>query len=353
VGTDAFLRLASALPAALGAWMAAAAFLRVFRIRDATLRAVLWTGAAFTTALAPLGVPTVGMLQFELVAPPGRTLLAGAFPAVAIAVWAAIAAALLARRIAGDARLVACVEGLAAASPVPPELDDAVDRAASWLGVTAPRIAAADGDGTAFVSGVNSPTLLVPLALWRRLDERGRRALVLHELAHVRRRDPLRLRALSYTVDALWPAFPLRWIAARLRDSWEAQADEEAVHAGATRSALARTLVAAWTSPTPSGVLAFGGDAAATVRRVGTLRRPPRAAVVAVQVLAVLWLAPWCPQGIGATSCRVDDVPGRDGVVRIGLQFGDNPLWEFTLGRAGRRLVPDSLRNAGRPKEER
>src|SRR5262245_51490857 len=110
--------------------MAAAVLLRVFRIRDATLRAVLWTGAALTSALAALGVPSVGLLQFDLVVPPERTLLAGAFPAVAIAAWAAVALALLARRVARDARLVGCVEGVAATSSVPPDLADAVERAA-------------------------------------------------------------------------------------------------------------------------------------------------------------------------------------------------------------------------------
>src|SRR5207253_40887 len=84
-------------------------------------------------------------------------------------------------------------------------------------GVDAPTVAACEIDGTAFVVGVAAPSLVVPLPLWRRLDAAGRRAMCLHETAHVRRRDPLRLAALSIVVDLLWPAFPLRWIASRLR----------------------------------------------------------------------------------------------------------------------------------------
>jgi Zn-dependent protease with chaperone function len=337
---DLLLRLASAIPASLGAWATAAIFLRLLRIRDARLRAACWAWTLVPVGLALAGRASGGVLALRLVVPADHPLFRdGRFAPIALAVWAAVAAVLVTRRIVRDARLVACVEGLAAASDVPAELAAAVERAARWTGATAPRIAVGDDGGTAFVAGVRSPVLFVPLSLWDRLDVRGRRAMLLHELAHVRRRDPLRLRALSVLVAVLWPAFPLRWIAARLRDAWEAQADLEAVHGGATRSALARSLVAASVSPAPRQVLAFGGSDGETARRVAALRRPPRFATLALQVAALAVLAPWLPGWRdGGVCCRMqsDEDRGRCGVVSIG--FGDgNPAAEALA-----RLVPAS-----------
>jgi hypothetical protein len=337
---DLLLRLASAIPASLGAWATAAFFFRLLRIRDARLRALSWTWTLLPVALALAGRASGGVLALRLVVPADHPLFRdGRFAPLALTAWTAVAASLVARRIARDARLVACVEGLAAASHVPADLAAAVERASRWTGAEAPRIAVGDEDGTAFVAGVRSPVLFVPLPLWNRLDVHGRRAMLLHELAHVRRRDPLRLRALSLLTDVLWPAFPLRWIAAQLRDAWEAQADLEAVHGGATRSALARSLVEACAASAPRQVLAFGGSDGATTQRVAALRRPPRFATLALQVVAIAVLAPWLPGWRdGGVCCRMQSAAdrGRCGVVSIG--FGDgNPAAEALA-----RLVPTS-----------
>lgn len=345
---DLLMRLASAIPASLGAWATAAFFLPLLRIRDARLRAIAWTWTLLPVALALAGRASGGVLALSVVVPQDHPLFRdGRFAPLALAAWTAVAAVLVARRIALDARLVACVEGLAAASAVPADLAAAVERAARWTGVAAPRIAVGDDDGTAFVAGVRSPVLFVPLPLWDRLDVGGRRAMLLHELAHVRRRDPLRLRALSFLTDALWPAFPLRWIAARLRDAWEAQADLEAVHGGATRSALARSLVEACSAPAPREVLAFGGPDGATTQRVAALRRPQRFPALALQVAAIAVLAPWFPGWRdGGVRCRMQSAAdrGRCGIVSIG--FGDgNPAADALAA-----LLPPSAsaRAAGR-----
>jgi beta-lactamase regulating signal transducer with metallopeptidase domain len=335
---EALLRIASTVPAALGTWSAAAFFLWALRVRDATLRAAAWTWAAVSTALALVGLSAGGVLHLHVVVPAAWPPFQERWLApTLLAVWAAVAAALVARRAAHDARLHACLAGVAATTPAPADLAADVERAARWIGVPAPRVAACEGDGTAFVAGVISPVLCVPLALWRRLGAAERRAMLAHEMAHVRRRDPLRLRVLSFLVDVLWPALPLRWTATRLSEAWELQADERAVQDGATRTALAKSLVAASTSPAPSGVLAFGGPHGSTVRRLVALRRRTGVVALALQTALVAVVVPWCPGwnawGVACGMETADDA-GRAGVVAFGLGCGGNPLTDALAPRA-------------------
>jgi bla regulator protein BlaR1 len=56
------------------------------------------------------------------------------------------------------------------------------------------------------------PRLIVPTALWDRLDERQRATLLAHELAHLKRRDHW-VRCLELLVTGLYWWFPLVWIA--------------------------------------------------------------------------------------------------------------------------------------------
>lgn len=332
----ALLRLATVIPASLGAWAAVATLLPLFRVRDASLRAACHTWAAVASLTVLAGVPGGGFLLLRVVVPADHPLLGdGGLAAPALGLWTLVAAALVVRRALRDTRLLACADGVATAFTVPEDVADAVARGARWLGVAPPRIAAAECDGTAFVAGVRNPVVFIPLGLWRRLDLAGRRAMVLHELAHVRRRDPLRLRAVALVADLFWPAVPLRWIAARLRESWEAQADEEALIAGASRSGLARSLVAASGSPRAHGVLAFGDDSAATLRRMASLRRRPRGVTLALQTAALACLVPWFParedQGVTLRMERHGD-SGRRGVVTVGLGSGGSPVSAVSRG---------------------
>lgn len=56
--------------------------------------------------------------------------------------------------------------------------------------------------------------LLLPLGLWQQLDAAGRRAVVCHELAHLRRRDHW-VRRLEWVVGALFWWHPVAWWARR------------------------------------------------------------------------------------------------------------------------------------------
>ncbi|MGO9466856.1 MAG: M56 family metallopeptidase, partial [Isosphaeraceae bacterium] len=63
-----------------------------------------------------------------------------------------------------------------------------------------------------------SPRLIIPLALWKSLDDRQRSTLVVHELAHLKRGDH-RVRLLELLVTTLYWWHPVPWWARRaLRD---------------------------------------------------------------------------------------------------------------------------------------
>jgi len=76
---------------------------------------------------------------------------------------------------------------------------------------------------TPFTTGVLHPAILLPAGYAASLSENDLYALAVHELTHIRRRDPLTLAVLSVIRAALF-CHPLVWIAAR-------QAANEAEHA--------------------------------------------------------------------------------------------------------------------------
>jgi beta-lactamase regulating signal transducer with metallopeptidase domain len=72
-----------------------------------------------------------------------------------------------------------------------------------------------------WLGGPRGPRLLLPFALWDQLDARQRDAILLHELAHLRRRDHW-VRLLELGVTAMWWWHPVAWWARRrLREAEE------------------------------------------------------------------------------------------------------------------------------------
>src|SRR5262249_19110720 len=59
-----------------------------------------------------------------------------------------------------------------------------------------------------------TPRLLIPVSLWQRLSEEQRRTLLVHELAHLRRRDHW-IRLLELLVLGLYWWHPVVWWARR------------------------------------------------------------------------------------------------------------------------------------------
>jgi HEAT repeat protein/beta-lactamase regulating signal transducer with metallopeptidase domain len=156
--------------------------------------------------------------------------------------WASVAAAIIGRYFAS----IASVRWLTRdAEPVSDQRwRDASDVASAELGLPeSPALLASDQVTVPFTSGVLRPVVVVPasaLATWT--DERIR-VVLLHELAHVRRRDCL-VQAMSQLACAAYWFNPLTWVAARrLRAERERACDDLVLDAGMRGSDYAQHLL--------------------------------------------------------------------------------------------------------------
>jgi beta-lactamase regulating signal transducer with metallopeptidase domain len=182
-------------------------------------------------------------------------------------------------------------------------LDGYVAELAERFGVTAPRVVLAPGPLPPLLAAVvGRPVLVLPADLWAKLDEAQRRALVLHELAHLARGDHL-VRRLELVVLGLCWWNPVAWLAAsqlrrveeRCCDAWVVWACPD--DAPAYASVLVETLafLAARPSRLPAG--ASGAGPVVDIRRRlsmilhgNTPRRLSRAGLLLVAALGVALL---------------------------------------------------------------
>lgn len=105
--------------------------------------------------------------------------------------------------------------------------------------------------------GLREPVVLLPAGGSWRADEL--RSILLHELAHLRRRDPLAL-AVGQVVRALYWFHPLVWLALReLKAESERACDDAVLREGERPSRYAETLLSfvGVSSATPAAALAF------------------------------------------------------------------------------------------------
>jgi hypothetical protein len=120
---------------------------------------------------------------------------------------------------------------------------DALDIASAMLGLTrTPRLLASTGVAVPFTCGLLRPVLVVPSSALAWDDERIQ-VVLLHELAHVVRRDCL-LQAVSHVVCALYWFNPLAWLGARqLRAERERACDDLVLASGTAGAAYAQHLL--------------------------------------------------------------------------------------------------------------
>jgi beta-lactamase regulating signal transducer with metallopeptidase domain/HEAT repeat protein len=223
--------------------------------------------ATAAPAVAAAHAPREWSTHTERVPPPRAGAAPAAAPtrswpsarSVAVVVWLAVAAALLARLAAG---LLAVRRMVRAARPLEGAaweqvLCDAADR----LGLPdVPRLVSSADTDVPFASGLWRGTIVLPADADEWSGER-RRLVLFHELAHLKRRD-LASHLLGRVACAAWWFHPLAWIAARrLRAESERACDDLVLACGARPSSYAshllEILTAARAAGTPQAVVAM------------------------------------------------------------------------------------------------
>ena len=172
---------------------------------------------ALVTLVEKVGAPLSYVVESPIAAPPlsGVSSLAAVLPEIAATLWVAGGLAVLifwlsrwarVQRLARDAR------SLPIPAPIP---------------VKASSTSVEPG-----VIGVFRPVLVLPEGLAERLSEEEIRAVMAHELCHVRRRDNL-TAAVHMVVEAIFWFFPLVWwVAARMILEREHACDESVLAGG-------------------------------------------------------------------------------------------------------------------------
>ena len=154
------------------------------------------------------------------------------------------------------------------AVPAPPRFDAPLRAAAAELNLQAiPGLRLTLTNHSPAVCGLFRPTILLPAALAESLDPASLRDVLLHEVAHIRRRD-LPANLLQSVVQTLWWWNPLVWMAnARIRALREQAVDERVMTLGTHNApTYPQTLIAIARHCTASPALALSF--------IGILERP-------------------------------------------------------------------------------
>lgn len=282
-------------------WLAATGLERA--CGDVALREKAWGAALYLPGLPPLGMafyllmpppvrPALAMAEASTVdaslfldvayaAPQIETLRIDGEP-VALAVLAAALLLSLVRLSVLGWRVRRLARLLAGAVSAPSSMLQAVEGATRRLGVVAPEVRVCTTGSEVLLSGLAQPVLILPSCLMDVANAPEVRAVIAHELAHLKRGDH---RAIWFE-EALLALLAFNPILPFVRAS-RAAAREEACDAlaldGATpdaRRAYARSLVDAFRSRADlSPALTFTGNSRSqAMRRLQSILTPPAAA---------------------------------------------------------------------------
>ena len=253
--------------------------------------------------------------------------VAGAIGRWALAIWAVGAALVLARLVLGAALLRRVVRR--AAPLEAPDWTHPLMEAADRMELDdLPRLLVSDGVPMPVVCGIAKPAIVMPAAAREWTDGR-RRAVLCHEIAHLRRRD-LVVNLLGRLACAIHWFNPLVWYAAwRLRIESERACDDMVIGVGTRPSEYADHLLqivcVAARSRTPAVALpmaerrVFEGRMLAILERDARRAPPSLRQAAAVALLALFVSLPLAAMG---TARRTSPGAERDAASRGGLAPG-------------------------------
>jgi len=202
-------------------------------------------------------------------------------------------------------RLVRCRRLLGRSRPAPGWLTAIVERSAGMVGVAVPQSRVTHECRTPLVCALGRTRLLWPASLSDRLDDDSRRAVVVHELAHLRRRDHW-VGWLEFLASCLWWWNPLFWyVRGQLKENAELACDAWVVALlPQGRRAYAQALIevsqlVSWTAA-PVPAVGMGSIARHTFERRLTMilrdrvsSRAPLVGLVLIGLLALGVLPGW------------------------------------------------------------
>ncbi len=206
----------------------------------------------------------------------------------------------LADRLMAWRRLQRAVAPLASHGPA---RGDPLVAAARQAGLDPERLRLVPGlPNPVFTAGLLRPVVFLAPEVSARLERAELVAVLAHEAAHVRRRDPLRLMVLRALAHAFFWMPVIRGLADDFADDAELLADDFAVgQAGPLPVASALLSLSAWGTDSlhAHGVVGFGGAALVTrrIRRLlgesspATTHVSRRTVVSAVAALSLVWAA--------------------------------------------------------------
>jgi bla regulator protein BlaR1 len=215
------------------------------------------------------------------------------------AIWAAGAIVLGLRLVFGTQIFMRRARRLSCAAP--PTLRRLLEEAVEMSGTRRPLLMETAAVITPTLAGISSPRILLPQGIAERLSESELRHVLLHELAHVKRRDV----AVNWLVNALLAVHwfnPVLWLAFRqMRADREIACDELALRAmrGDERKAYGETLIkvsdgipaaGAWMGMV--GIFESRDQLEKRIRAIVTGRNVPRhATMLAIAMIGIVAVA--------------------------------------------------------------
>jgi bla regulator protein BlaR1 len=218
-----------------------------------------------------------------------------------VAIWSAGALVIAGRHLHGLRKLLRLVRASEVASA---GAQRHVAETAGRLGIAPPPVRVVAGLGSPLIAGLVRPVVLWPKELQHRLDEDGMRAILIHELAHLRRRDHW-VRWVEMAAGCVWWWNPLYRLARRRVRQYAELACDAWVLAVLPRArrayaeALIQVCETVSKAAEPAPVLGVSGDPGDIQRRLTMIMRetvscrvPPRA-LLALGALALLAIPGW------------------------------------------------------------